>query len=258
MFHFIVKPRPPTLVFRVTPGHDVDSSATVTTPEWCLCTVAFISCRNATASSSPDRRARWVSTGLPVASSRGRASRQRRPTRRPSTWNSSNQKSALATRSCAPRADRSRTRRCPSRVARRAADRRARTAQCRRSGQRPLVLREVRGHPVDDDADTGAVQPVDEGPEVVGGAETCRGGVVRRHLVPPRPAVRVFGDRQQFDVREAGLDDVRTQRVGQFDVVQPDATSPDGPRRRSAVPGSVRVQSGRPSIRGRSTDVRTR
>ena len=32
MFHFSPKPRPPSLVGRVTPGHDVDSSAIIMTP----------------------------------------------------------------------------------------------------------------------------------------------------------------------------------------------------------------------------------
>ena len=50
MFHFMPKPRPPRYVGRVTPGQDVDSSAIVRTPGTRLYTVAFISCRNATAS----------------------------------------------------------------------------------------------------------------------------------------------------------------------------------------------------------------
>ena len=36
------------------------------------------------------------------------------------------------------------------------------------AGQRPVVLREVRGHPVDDHADAAWVQRVDERAEVVG------------------------------------------------------------------------------------------
>jgi hypothetical protein len=50
MFHFMENPRPPRLVGRVTPGHEVDSSAMVTMPGLILWTVAFISCRNCTAS----------------------------------------------------------------------------------------------------------------------------------------------------------------------------------------------------------------
>ena len=38
-------------------------------------------------------------------------------------------------------------------------------------GERPGVAREVRGHPVDDDADARLVQRVDEEAEVVRGAE---------------------------------------------------------------------------------------
>ena len=42
------------------------------------------------------------------------------------------------------------------------------------AGQRPVVAREVGGHPVDDHADAPLVQVVDEEPEVVGGAEARR------------------------------------------------------------------------------------
>ena len=42
------------------------------------------------------------------------------------------------------------------------------------AGQREGVLREVGGHPVDDHADPGPVEGVDEGPEVVGRAVARR------------------------------------------------------------------------------------
>jgi hypothetical protein len=64
------------------------------------------------------------------------------------------------------------------------------------------------GHPVDDDADAGLVQPVDEVPELVGGAEARRRGVVAGDLVAPGAAERVLGDRQQLDVRVAQPADV--------------------------------------------------
>ncbi len=50
MFHLKPKPRPPSEVALVTPGHDVDSSAMVIAPGTRLPTVPFISWRNCTAS----------------------------------------------------------------------------------------------------------------------------------------------------------------------------------------------------------------
>ena len=87
-------------------------------------------------------------------------------------------------------------------------------------GQRPLVLREVRRHPVDDDADAGLVGAVDEVAQVVGGAEPRRGRVVRRDLVAPGAAEGVLGQRHELDVGEAGRDDVVDELVGQLAVGQ--------------------------------------
>ena len=70
-------------------------------------------------------------------------------------------------------------------------------------GQRPLVLGEVGGDPVDDDADAGLVQRVDEVAEVVGVPEPRGRGEVGRHLVAPRAAEGVLGDGQQLHVGEA-------------------------------------------------------
>ena len=63
-------------------------------------------------------------------------------------------------------------------------------------GEREGVAREVPRHPVEDDADAGLVQPVDEVLEVVGGAEPRRGGVVAGDLVAPRRAVGVLHHRE--------------------------------------------------------------
>ncbi|MCW2609271.1 MAG: hypothetical protein JWM15_517 [Cryptosporangiaceae bacterium] len=87
-------------------------------------------------------------------------------------------------------------------------------------GERPRVLGEVGGHPVDDHPDVGPVQPVDEVPELVGGAEPRAGRVVGGDLVAPRAAERVLGHRQQLDMREAGLLQVLHQLVGEFHVAE--------------------------------------
>ena len=82
--------------------------------------------------------------------------------------------------------------------------------------QRPLVGREVAGHPVEDDADAGLVQPVDEPPEAVGVAEPRVRGEVRRDVVAPRPTERVLHHRHQLDVGEAEVGDVARQLVRQL------------------------------------------
>ena len=82
--------------------------------------------------------------------------------------------------------------------------------------ERPLVGREVRGHPVEDHADAVRVQVVDEVAEVVGRAHRRDGGVEAGHLVAPRARERVLHHRQQLDVREAEVADVRRELVGEL------------------------------------------
>ncbi len=73
-------------------------------------------------------------------------------------------------------------------------------------------------HPVDDHADAGLVQPVDEVTEPVGVAEPRGGGEVRRDLVAPGTAVRMLHDREELDVGEAQVAEVRHQLVGDLAV----------------------------------------
>ena len=74
--------------------------------------------------------------------------------------------------------------------------------------ERPLVGGEVAGHPVEQDADAGPVQLVDEVAEVVGPPPPRARGVVAGHVVAPRRHVGVLHDRQELDVGEAQVTDV--------------------------------------------------
>ena len=85
-----------------------------------------------------------------------------------------------------------------------------------REGER--VAREVARHPVEDDADAGLVEGVDEVLEVVGGAEAGRRGVVAGDLVAPRGAVGVLHDREELDVGEAEVGDVVDEVLGEVAV----------------------------------------
>ena len=88
------------------------------------------------------------------------------------------------------------------------------------AGEREVVAREVRGHPVEDHAEPVLVQAVDEGLEVVGRAVARRGREVAGHLVAPGAAERVRHHRQQLDVREAHVERVGGELVGQLEVGQ--------------------------------------
>ena len=83
-----------------------------------------------------------------------------------------------------------------------------------------LVRREVRRHPVQDHADAGLVQVVDEVHQVLRAAVTGRRREVAGGLVAPGTVERVLHDRQQFDVGEAerlhvGREQRRQLAVGQ-------------------------------------------
>ena len=77
------------------------------------------------------------------------------------------------------------------------------------AGERPVVAREVRGHPVDDDADAPAVQLVDESTRKSSGVpQRERRREVAGDLVAPRAAERMLHDRHQLDVGEPEVGDV--------------------------------------------------
>ena len=88
------------------------------------------------------------------------------------------------------------------------------------AGQRPLIAREVRRHPVNDHAHAGFVERVDQILEILGRAVAAGRRVEARHLVAPRRVIRVLGDRHEFHVGEAHLLDVLDQRLGQRAVTR--------------------------------------
>jgi hypothetical protein len=66
-----------------------------------------------------------------------------------------------------------------------------------------IVGRKVAGHPIDDHAEARGVRGVDERARVVGRAEAARRREPAGGLIAPRSVEGVFGDRHEFDVREA-------------------------------------------------------
>ena len=112
------------------------------------------------------------------------------------------------------------------------------------AGERELVAREVGRHPVEDHADARARAAGRRSARKSSGApKRAVGREEARHLVAPRAAERVLHHRHQLDVREAHLDDVVAELVGELQVRQravaleriPAARSRDGPRRSTSA-----------------------
>ncbi len=83
------------------------------------------------------------------------------------------------------------------------------------------VDRKVRGHPVEDHAQPGPVAAVDEAGEPGGLAVAARRREQPDRLVPPGRVERMLVDRHQLQVREAHVDGVGHQRVGELVVGEP-------------------------------------
>ncbi|MNO91649.1 hypothetical protein D3C76_832010 [compost metagenome] len=83
-------------------------------------------------------------------------------------------------------------------------------------GQAMGVGGEMRRHPVEDHADARQVAGIDEGGEFVAGAVAGAGGELRKQLIAPGTAERVFHDRHQLDVGKAQFFHVRNQALAQL------------------------------------------
>ena len=87
-------------------------------------------------------------------------------------------------------------------------------------GQRPVIARKVRRHPVNDHANAGLVQRVHQILEILGRAIATRRRVEAHHLVAPRRVIRVLGHRHEFHMGEPHLLHVLDQRLGQRAVAR--------------------------------------
>jgi len=87
-------------------------------------------------------------------------------------------------------------------------------------GEPVRIVGEMRGHPVEDDADPGSMQNVDEVHEVLRRAVARGRCEVAGGLVTPRAVERMLGDRQKLDVRETVLGRVTGERVRDAAIVR--------------------------------------
>ena len=84
------------------------------------------------------------------------------------------------------------------------------------AGEAVRVGREMRRHPVEDDADAGLVAAVDEAGEILRRAEAAGRREQADRLVAPGAVERMLADRQQLDMGEAHVLDVGDQLVGEL------------------------------------------
>ena len=128
-------------------------------------------------------------------------------------------------------------------------------------GQRELVGGKVGRHPVEDHADPGAVELVDQRHEVLGVAVATGRGEEPGRLIAPRAVERVLHERQELDVREPAARHVRDQGLGQLCVAEEaarglrhrGASCPGGPRRWTWAHRGPCAGPGTPSSRRRPT-----
>ena len=85
-------------------------------------------------------------------------------------------------------------------------------------GEAMRVDREMRRHPVEDDAEARRMRTIDEAREARRIAEAAGRREQADRLIAPGGIERMLGDRQQFEMGEAQIDDIGDQRVGEFVV----------------------------------------
>src|SRR5208282_6204943 len=78
------------------------------------------------------------------------------------------------------------------------------------------VAREVRGSPVEKNADAGVVAAVDKLHEFSGGAVAAGGGEVANRLIAPGTVERMLHDGKQLDVRIAEIFYIRYELIAEF------------------------------------------
>src|SRR5258708_987119 len=83
------------------------------------------------------------------------------------------------------------------------------------------VSREMRGSPIQNDADAGLVTAVHKLHEFRRSAKAAGGGEVAERLVAPRAVVGMLHDGQQLDMRVAEIFDVGNQLVAEFSIAKP-------------------------------------
>jgi len=83
------------------------------------------------------------------------------------------------------------------------------------------VAREVRGSPIEKDADAGLMAAVDEFLKIAGSAEAAGGSVVAESLVAPGAVEGMLHDGKKFDVGVAEIFYIGDELVGKFTVAEP-------------------------------------
>src|SRR5580658_931992 len=83
------------------------------------------------------------------------------------------------------------------------------------------VAREMRGSPVEKNADAGVVAAVDKLHKFSGGAVAAGGGEIADRLIAPGAVEGMLHDGKQLDVRVAEVFNVRDELIAKFAIREP-------------------------------------
>src|SRR5262249_42966498 len=85
------------------------------------------------------------------------------------------------------------------------------------------IIREMPGHPIEDNAQSGAMAGVDQHREVGGFTEAARRREHPDRLIPPRAVKRVLGNRKELNMGKSEVPRVSRQFLGQLAITEPAA-----------------------------------
>ena len=83
------------------------------------------------------------------------------------------------------------------------------------------IVGKMARHPVDDDAEAGAMAGIDQRDEVLRRAEAAGRREQAGRLIAPRAVERMLGDREELDMGEAEIAHIGRQLLGQFAIGEP-------------------------------------
>src|ERR1700691_6789580 len=86
--------------------------------------------------------------------------------------------------------------------------------------QAMLIGREMRRHPIENDADPAGMQVVHEIHQILRCAVTRRRREIPRSLISPKTIEGVLGNRHEFNMRKSRLVEILRQGMRQFPVVE--------------------------------------
>ena len=104
-----------------------------------------------------------------------------------------------------------------------------------------LILAEMPGHPVHDDADAVLVRRIDKIAEIIRCSVAARHGEIARRLIPPGTVIGMLAQRHELDVGIVHVFDIGDELVGKIAIGEILSIERAAPRSRMHLVGEHRV-----------------